>query len=128
MIGDPYRSFKGNMMFSSKYSFMGHTLSRRDDIISILYILIFLINGRIPLDKNTMSMRQQFEKIRKLKVHNSAKKYCKGKSIHFRAILEYAYKIEFDEKPNYTYIKFLLKKILLDLNRVSMEMFNWKSK
>jgi len=48
VIGSPYHCFKGNMLFSSKYAFMGYTLSRRDDIISILYILIFLINGKIP--------------------------------------------------------------------------------
>ena len=73
VIGNPFSSFKGNMLFSSKYSFMGYTLSRRDDIISILYILIFLINGKIPLNSNANSIQKQFDSMQKLKVYNSAK-------------------------------------------------------
>ena len=50
MVGDPLVVFKGNLLFSSRYSFLGYTLSRRDDIISIIYILIFLVNGgKLPL-------------------------------------------------------------------------------
>ena len=52
---------------------MGYTLSRRDDIISILYILIFLINGKIPLNSNANSIQKQFDSMQKLKVYNSAK-------------------------------------------------------
>jgi hypothetical protein len=45
------------MLSSSKYSFMGYTLSRRDDIISVIYILIFLINGKIPLNTEDTSIK-----------------------------------------------------------------------
>jgi hypothetical protein len=48
IIGDPFSQFKGNMLFASKNSFVGHTLSRRDDIITIMYMLVYLINGKIP--------------------------------------------------------------------------------
>ena len=48
-ISDPTLNFKGNMLFSSKYTFQGHVQSRRDDIISIIYILIFLISGKAAL-------------------------------------------------------------------------------
>lgn len=33
-----------NMVFASKHYFSGNTLSRRDDIISIVYNLIYLMN------------------------------------------------------------------------------------
>ena len=35
------------MLFSSKYGFIGYNLARRDDIISAIYLLVFLINGKI---------------------------------------------------------------------------------
>ena len=37
--------FKGNVIFSSKHAFQNLTLSRRDDIISMVYFLIFCINS-----------------------------------------------------------------------------------
>ena len=44
----------------------------------------------------------------------------------FAELLKYAYIIEFTEKPNYDHIRFMLKKILLDLNQIPSPAFNWK--
>ena len=38
-------NFRGNTIFSSKNAFMGITLSRRDDIISLVYMLIYFIHS-----------------------------------------------------------------------------------
>jgi casein kinase 1 len=38
--------FKGNLIFSSKNAFAETTLSRRDDIISLMYMLIYLIESK----------------------------------------------------------------------------------
>ena len=38
------RQFNRNIIFASKNYFKGSTLSRRDDIISIVYNLIYLMN------------------------------------------------------------------------------------
>jgi hypothetical protein len=38
----PISYFKGNLFFSSKNAFTGNTLSRRDDLISVIYLLVFL--------------------------------------------------------------------------------------
>ena len=45
--------FKGNIIFSSKHAFEEISLSRRDDIISLLYFLIFCINSDVTwIDKS----------------------------------------------------------------------------
>jgi serine/threonine protein kinase len=38
--------FKGNLIFSSKNAFAKVTLSRRDDIISLMYMIIYLIETK----------------------------------------------------------------------------------
>ena len=43
-------------------------------------------------------------------------------------LLEYAYQIEFSERPDYDLIRFQLKKILLDKNIIPPVAFNWKIK
>lgn len=61
---DAYENFKGNLMFSSRYTFMGYIISRRDDVISVIYTLIFLLNGtKLKINPNT-SMRKRFEQVR----------------------------------------------------------------
>ena len=66
--------------------------------------------------------------MKKHKIQMSAKKKCQGNSVHFQNILEYAYDIKFEEKPDYAYLKFMLKKILLEMDHVPQKMFNWKSR
>ncbi len=37
--------FSGNLRFSSLNSYQGYTISRRDDLESFVYIVIYLLNG-----------------------------------------------------------------------------------
>lgn len=45
--------FKGNILFSSKNAFDQISLSRRDDLISLMYFLIFCIKSNISWIDNT---------------------------------------------------------------------------
>ena len=45
--------FKGNVIFSSKNVFKQVSLSRRDDIISLMYLLIFFVNSNLKWIDNT---------------------------------------------------------------------------
>jgi hypothetical protein len=35
-------------MFSSKNCFLGKALSRRDDLISLCYVMIYIMEGNLP--------------------------------------------------------------------------------
>ena len=113
-------------MFTSKNGFVVQTLSRRDDIISIIYNLIFLVNGKIQKMKKDLEFEEQFKIMRKFKIKSSAKEYCGGKAIHLTPILEYAYQLGFKEQPNYDKLRFMLRKILLDLDQTPIYIFNWR--
>ena len=39
--------FRGNIIFSSKHALLEYQLSRRDDIISLIYMLSFCFNTEI---------------------------------------------------------------------------------
>lgn len=39
------QTFKGNLVFGSKNAFKGQTLSRRDDLISLAYLILYLLEG-----------------------------------------------------------------------------------
>jgi len=65
--------FKGNIIFSSKYAFEQFSLSRRDDIISLLYFLIFCIKSDLNWIDNSKPLSVQIEKICKYKIEASPK-------------------------------------------------------
>ena len=39
--------FRGNIAFSSPYAMLGTSLSRRDDLISLTYLMLFLNQGSL---------------------------------------------------------------------------------
>ncbi|CDW81237.1 ck1 family protein kinase [Stylonychia lemnae] len=42
------KRFNGNFAFSSVYQMLGHSPSRKDDLLSIFYLLLFLKEGQLP--------------------------------------------------------------------------------
>ena len=55
--------FKGNIIFSSKNAFSGYTLSRRDDVISLMYLLLYLVDSKLPWLDNDAPASNQFNDI-----------------------------------------------------------------
>ena len=41
-------SFRGNMLFASSNQFEFKSTSRRDDLISLLYLMVYLLNKDLP--------------------------------------------------------------------------------
>ena len=89
----PYNSFKGNLLFQSKNAFEGKTLSRRDDIISLIYLLVFLINGISDLYEPNENIKVQFGIVGQHKIKSSAIEFCTDKADIFIEVLEYAYSL-----------------------------------
>ena len=52
-------SFKGNVVFSSKNAFKRITLSRRDDIIALVYLLDYLIDTNLTWFDNKKPIKEQ---------------------------------------------------------------------
>ena len=92
----------GSLRFCSVNSNKGLELSRRDDIYSLIYVLLFIYDG------NVKWQNLENNEIIKLKENiNLDKKH----SLFFiiKALLKHLDQLEFYEKPNYKYIKTMLK-------------------
>lgn len=68
--------FKGNVIFSSKNAFAQISLSRRDDIISLVYFLIFCVNSKQSWIDNSRPVSEQFDEIAKYKINTKSKDFC----------------------------------------------------
>jgi hypothetical protein len=113
-------------LFSSHNAFKGYSLSRRDDLISLSYLLCFLVVGDfLWLGNLRADMDGYFEKVYNLKRKLSPKDLCQGRAAPFLPFCQLIYRIKYDETPPYAQLKHLLRKVLLDRQQVPDLIFDW---
>ena len=101
------RSIVGTIRYISKYTHDGDVYSRRDDIISIIYVSIYLLKGTLPwcgLYVKKGDARTKEELVYDKKVKTTSDELCEGLPTLFKKLLDYAYSLEFEEKPDYLYM------------------------
>jgi serine/threonine protein kinase len=87
----------GTPLFMSRHIHEENTYSRRDDIISILYVIIYLIKDTLPWDGYKLAAYDK-------KVITTSEELCTGLPTLFQKLLDYAYSLNFEEKPDYSYM------------------------
>jgi serine/threonine protein kinase len=102
-------SFVGTPRYASLRTHMGYTLSRRDDIEQLVYVMIYLFRGRLPWSGLRIDDPDEKEKhIATMKANTPLDTICAGCPEAFRDVLNYARCMEFEEEPQYEYLHLLL--------------------
>lgn len=84
--------------------------SRRDDLESLGYVLMYFNRGSLPwqgLKANTK--RQKYERISERKISTTLEELCRGFPAEFIAYLVYCRELRFDEDPDYVYLRSLFR-------------------
>ena len=109
----PYKdnkSLTGTARYASINTHIGIEQSRRDDLEAIGYVLMYFNRGSLPWQGlHAKGKKEKYAKIRDIKVSTTIESLCKGFPDVFAEYLNYCHKLNFDEKPDYTYIKKLFK-------------------
>jgi len=106
----------GTTRYISLNSHLNIEPSRRDDLESIAYILIYFIKGSLPWQG--LKCKNQIKMIGEKKMSTSIQKLCCDTPICISQFLTYCRTLKFDEDPNYEYIKELINKNAKELNIV----------
>ncbi|CAK9153505.1 unnamed protein product [Ilex paraguariensis] len=91
--------FRGTVRYASVHAHLGRTGSRRDDLESLAYTLIFLLRGRLPW-QGYQGENKGFLVCKK-KMATSPENLCSFFPQPFRLFVEYVVNLKFDEEPNY---------------------------
>ena len=119
----------GSLRYISRKGNIGYEQSRRDDLESSGYMLVFLATGYLPwleYDRlNNISLLQKYNIVYKLKCSISPEQLCKGLPIEFINYIKYCRDLEFEQAPNYDYLRSLFTSILTKNNQKNDLNFFW---
>lgn len=112
----PYRdnrSFTGTARYASINTHIGVEQSRRDDIESLIYILIYFLKGSLPWQGiKTHTKREKYLRVLNYKMSTPIELLCKELPKELASLLYYARGLKFEEEPDYKHIKNILLKVL----------------
>ncbi|CAL9049742.1 casein kinase 1-like protein HD16 isoform X1 [Musa acuminata AAA Group] len=91
--------FRGTVRYASVHAHLGRTASRRDDLESLAYTLVFLLRGRLPW-QGYQGENKGFLVCKK-KMATSPESLSCFCPQPFKRFIEYVVNLKFDEEPNY---------------------------
>ena len=121
----------GTVRYISYNASRGVQQSRRDDLESIGYMLIYLCNGKLPwqgLGFKDINARKKYLEMLYLKKFTPPEIICKGLPIEFVEYIKYCKNLTFEQTPDYEYLRNRFRTILLKMNQINDLKFTWLTK
>lgn len=123
------QTFTGTAKFASINTHLGIQQAHRDDMESVGFILIYFIRGKLPWSHiEATNYRQKMNYICEKIVETSVPDLCRGLPPEFQTYLEYCRGLEFEERPDYDYIKELFRNLAKENGITYDFIFDWDLK
>ena len=120
---------KGNLSYLTIFGHLGIEASRRDDLISLGYMLLHLYKGELPwVIKVEEDFKENIQNIYKKKATTPVEKLCEGLSEEFVEYFKYLLELAFFKKPDYVYLIKLFQKIMKKNKLENDHLFDWNKK
>uniref|UniRef100_A0A915E074 non-specific serine/threonine protein kinase n=1 Tax=Ditylenchus dipsaci TaxID=166011 RepID=A0A915E074_9BILA len=116
----------GTARYASLNSHLGLEQSRRDDLESLGYMLIYFLKGSLPWQGiKIVSKNEKYAKIYEKKSAVSVEELCQECPHQFADYLNYTRNLGFEETPNYSYLSGLFRDLFLSLPEQAENDFDW---
>ncbi|GBG71454.1 hypothetical protein CBR_g8872 [Chara braunii] len=113
----PYRENKnltGTARYASINTHLGIEQSRRDDLESLGYVLMYFLRGSLPWQGlKAGTKKQKYDKISDKKMSTPINVLCKNFPSEFESYFRHCRSLKFDEKPDYTYLRQLFRALFI---------------
>ena len=126
----PYRedkSLTGTARYASINTHLGIEQSRRDDVESIAYVLVYLAKGSLPWQSVAKDEEngEKYKKMSETKFTLTPEKICEGLPAEFTLFLRYCRSLNFEDKPDYLYLRKLLRTMFIKEKCTLDGVFDW---
>lgn len=104
------KNLTGTARYASINAHLGIEQSRRDDMESLGYVMMYFNRGVLPWQGMKANTKQQkYEKISEKKMSTPIEVLCKGSPAEFSMYLNYCRSLRFEEQPDYMYLRQLFR-------------------
>ncbi|XP_021660934.2 casein kinase 1-like protein 6 isoform X1 [Hevea brasiliensis] len=125
----PYRENKnltGTARYASVNTHLGVEQSRRDDLESLGYVLMYFLRGSLPWQGlKAGTKKQKYDKISEKKVSTPIEVLCKSYPSEFVSYFHYCRSLRFEDKPDYSYLKRLFRELFIREGYQFDYVFDW---
>lgn len=104
------KNLTGTARYASINAHLGIEQSRRDDMESLGYVMMYFNRGVLPWQGMKANTKQaKYEKISEKKMSTPIEVLCKGSPAEFSMYLNYCRSLRFEEQPDYMYLRQLFR-------------------
>jgi casein kinase I family protein HRR25 len=125
----PYRENKnltGTARYTSINTHLGVEQSRRDDMESLAYVLMYFLRGSLPWQGlKAATKKQKYDRIMEKKMTTPTEFLCRGFPSEFSIYLNYCRSLRFDDKPDYSYLRKLFRDLFVREGFQYDYVFDW---
>ncbi|KNE69710.1 CK1/CK1/CK1-D protein kinase [Allomyces macrogynus ATCC 38327] len=125
----PYRENKnltGTARYASINTHLGVEQSRRDDLESLGYVLMYFCRGSLPWQGlKAATKKQKYDRIMEKKMTTPSEVLARGYPNEFAIYLNYCRSLRFDDRPDYSYLRRLFRELFVREGYSYDYVFDW---
>ncbi|KAG6466099.1 hypothetical protein ZIOFF_076100 [Zingiber officinale] len=121
------KNLTGTARYASVNTHLGIEQSRRDDLESLGYMLMYFLRGRLKSFHPTVFLlsflpwqglkagnkKQKYDKISEKKMLTSVEALCKSFPLEFTSYFHYCRSLRFEDKPDYSYLRRIFRDLFI---------------
>lgn len=118
----------GTVRYISLNSHTGNEQSRKDDLESLAYIMIYFIQGELPWQNIKVKTRKEkYFEIYKIKKQTVPNELCQFMPEDIKLFINYILSLNANQKPDYTKLKNILVNLMNKYSYSNDSQFDWSS-
>ncbi|XP_059475537.1 casein kinase I-like [Neocloeon triangulifer] len=120
------KNLTGTARYASISTHLGIEQSRRDDLESLGYVLMYFNRGSLPWQGlKAATKRQKYERISEKKMGTPIEELCRGYPAEFATYLYYCRSLRFEERPDYNYLRQMFRSLFHRQGFTYDYVFDW---
>ena len=107
------KSLTGTPRYASLHNHLGMEQSRRDDLESLGYVLLYFLRGMLPWQGlRAETKKDKYNLILEYKMEKAFDRLCQGYEEEFFLYFDYCHSLRFTDMPDYEYLRGLFAKLM----------------